>query len=266
MPMPDNNLFDIKKRVTAVKQTRKITRTMELIASSRVQRGKGLIADYQEWLEHMREAARNLPDSCFMPLSDSVSGSKKAYIIFGGSKGLSGPYSSNLLQYAKPIVKGHIVIAVGSATGKIFPEARSFFGDEAPSAGFARSIARSAKVICDSGEAKEIYMIYARGSRQVTDRLFPFKPLERDNSAVIIEPSGEALFPTLAEEYAESIVYEAYLQAYMAEQIARVSAMDNATRNADEIIEYLQATYNRIRQATITQEITTISSTIRGAG
>ena len=262
--MPDNNLFDIKKRLTAVTQTRKITHTMELIASSRLQRGKRLLADHQEWVRRMREAARCLPDSYFKPLSASAEEGKKAYMVFGGSRGLSGAYGSNLLQYAKPIVDGHIVVAMGSATEEFFPDAHSVLKDEIPSADHAKTIVRIAKDIYEGREADEVHMIYARGTMYVVEQLFPLEPLEKHTTPVIVEPSGKALFPMLFEEYAESIVYEAHLQAFVAEQIARVSAMDNATRNADEITEHLQTTYNRIRQSSITQEITTVSNALRG--
>lgn len=117
--MLENNLFDIKKRITAAKQTHKITRTMELIASSRLQRGKTQLAHCQIWLKFMRQAASCLPDSYFKPI-DIPQTDRKAYIIFGGSKGLSGAYSPSLLQYAMPIVMGQIIITVGNAAEGFF--------------------------------------------------------------------------------------------------------------------------------------------------
>ena len=262
--MPENNLLNIKKRITAVKQTRKITRTMELIASSRLQRGKALLAGSEEWSIYMREAARYLPNRYFEPLVDPLNPGKKAYIVFGGSKGLSGSYSPNLLQYAKPIVSGHLVVAVGTASETFFAGAHSFFGDAFPAASHAAAIVSAAKTIYDNKEADEVYMIYAKGSKHITERLFPLLPLERHNDAAIIEPSEKVVFPKLLTEYALSIVYKVHLNAYIAEQIARVAAMDNATRNADEIYGILQATYNQIRQSAITQEITSVGNAAQG--
>jgi len=260
--MPENDLFDIKKRLTAAAQIRKITRTMELIASSRLQRAKTLVAGAEEWLKHMREAAQCLPDSYFKPLSGAKKGNK-AYVVFGGSKGLSGAYGPNLLNYAKPIVNGHIVIAVGSATQKFFKDAYLFLGDDIPCADYAETVAQAAKSLYESKEVDEVGVIYTRGSEHVAERLFPpIRKGEYDN-LVIVEPSAKALFPALFEEYVKAIVYEAHLQAFVSEQIARVSAMDNATKNADEIIETLQATYNRIRQSSITQEINSVGNAKR---
>ena len=264
--MPDNDLFSIKKRITAAQQTRKITRTMELIASSRLQRGKVLLTACNEWSRYIREAARILPDSYFEPPSDSGDDLKRAYIIFGGSRGLSGAYSPNLLQYAKPIVDGHIVGAVGSATEVFFPDAHTSFGDEVPSADYSAAIVRAAMAMRKSEEADEVYLIYTRGTRHVTARLFPLIRHDEVHEGVIPEPSASKLFPALFGEYAISVVYEAHLQAFVSEQIARVSAMDSATKNADEITEALQATYNRIRQSSITQEIITVSNAARGDG
>jgi len=260
--MPDNDLFSIKKRITAAQQTRKITRTMELIASSRLQRGKAMLAAYSEWSKYMRRAARVLPDSYFAPPSDSMGDGRRAYIIFGGSRGLSGAYSPNLMQYAKPIVDGHLVAAVGSATEAFFPDAHTYLGDELPSADYAAAIVRAAMAM----RADEVYLIYTMGTKHVTARLFPPARQDEIHEDVIVEPSASELFPVLFEEYSTSIVYEAHLQAFVSEQIARVSAMDSATKNADEITEDLQATYNRIRQSSITQEIITVSNAVRGDG
>ena len=265
--MPENNLFAIKKRAKAAGQTRKITRTMELIASSRLQRGKTLLTGAEDWLENLREAAKCLPVSYFRPLFEETQGGRTAYIIFGGSRGLSGAYSPNLMQYAKPIAEGQIIIAVGSATEKFFPEARIILGDDIPSVNFAQTIVQTAKDLYESGEADAVVMVYTRGhtNLHVTESLFPFVGQEEEHeSTAIIEPSAAELFPALFEEYARAIVYEAHLQAFVAEQVARVAAMDSATQNADEIIENLQATYNRMRQSAITREIIDMGNAARG--
>jgi len=264
--MAENSLFDIKKRVTAAKQTRKITGTMELIASSRLHRGRILLSNYQDWAEHMRKAVQCLPDSYFEPLAGCDGGSKKAYIVFGGSKGLSGSYGSNLLEYAAPIVKGHLVIASGSAAKAFFPDAYRYFDNETPSADGARAIAQTARTLFESKTVNEVYIIYMRGTQLLSEQLFPLVRLEEYNAMVIAEPSKKVLFKELFEEYIETVVFEAYLYSFVAEQVARVSAMDSATQNADEIIDGLQSKYNRIRQSNITQEIIMVSNAARGGG
>lgn len=262
--MPENNLLDILKRITAAKQTRKITSTMELIASTRLHRARTLLSNYKDWAKHMRDAAQCLPDSCFSPLTGSNEENNKVYIVFGGSKGLSGSYGPNLLQYAAPVTEGHMVIAVGSGTGAFFSDAHSFFGDETPSAKGSRAIAQTAKALCKDKVVNEVYLIYMRGTKLITERLYPLVPMKGNNDMVIAEPSKKVLFPVLFEEYIESVIYEAHLHTFVAEQIARVSAMDNATQNADDIIDELQYTYNRIRQSAITQEIIMVSNAARG--
>lgn len=259
--MAENNLLDIQKRITAAKQTRKITSTMELIASSRLHRGKILLSNYQDWARHMREAARYLPDSYFKPLTG---GNGKAYVIFGGSKGLSGSYGPSLMQYAAPLVNGHTVIAVGSAAAAYFPGAHICFGDENPSTERAGEIVQAAKDLYESKKVDEVYLIYMRGTRQLSERLFPLTRTEEHSDMIIVEPSEKVVFPELYKEYIETIVYEVYLQAFVSEQISRFSAMDSATQNAGEIIEALQSSYNRIRQTAITQEIIMVSNAARG--
>jgi len=265
--MAENNQFDLKKRITAAKQTRKITRTMQLIASSRLQRGKMQLAHSQVWKKHMRKAMSCLSDSYFERTGRPEADRKNAYIIFGGSKGLSGSYSPSLLQYAKPIVEGQMLIAVGSAAEAFFPDAHSLLGDKAPSVDYAQTITQAARTLYESNAVSAIYMIYAQGTRHVTEQLLPLaRPEEEQNDSAIIEPSAPVLYPVLYKEYTQALVHEAHLKAYVAEQIARVTAMDSATRNADEIIENLQVTYNRIRQSSITQEIIAVGNAAKGDG
>jgi len=264
--MPENDLFDIKKRINAATQTSKITRTMELIASSRLQRGKILLANYLDWFNSMKDASKCLPDSYFESPENLQAVKKKAYIIFGGGKGLSGAYSPNLLQYARPIVPGHDIIAVGSAAEAAFPDSYGFFPDDLPSLSYAKSIARKALDLYESEEVQEVYMLYTKGLKHVSDKLFPLARPKEYDSAVIIEPPGQIFFPVLFEEYSASVVYEAQLHAFISEQVARVTAMDSATKNADDIVENLQARYNRIRQSRITQEIIELSNVARGDG
>lgn len=264
--MPENNLFHIKKRVKAAKQTRKITGTMELIASSRLYRGRVLLSEYQDWAKHMREAAGCLPDSYFEPPAGVGGESQKAYIVFGGSKGLSGSYGPNLLQFAEPLVNGHLVIAVGSATADFFSGVHRCFDDEIPSAAGAGAIAQTAAALYESKTVRAVFIIYMRGAEPVSEQLLPLVRMKKYNDMVILEPSEKALFPRLFKEYMETVVYEAHLHSFIAEQIARVSAMDSATQNADEIIAELQSTYNRIRQSAITQEIIMVSNAARGGG
>lgn len=263
--MAGNNLFDLKKRITAAKQTRKITRTMQLIASSRLQRSKMQLAHSQVWKNHMCKAILCLSDSYFERLDRPKADSKNAYIVFGGSRGLSGSYSPSLLQYAKPIVEGQILIAVGSAAEAFFPDAHSLLGDEAPSVNYAQTLTCAARTLYESKAVSTVYMIYAHGSQHVTEQLLPLvRPEEEQNDSTIIEPSASVLYPVIYKEYTQALVHEVHLKAYVAEQIARVTAMDSATRNADEIIENLQVTYNRIRQSAITQEIIAVGNAAKG--
>ena len=262
--MPENNLFTIKKRVVAANQTRKITRTMEMIASSRMQRVKLLLAHHYVWMKHMQKAAGCLSEHYFEQVR-TRDGAQKAYIVFGGSKGLSGTYSSSVFQYAVPIVAGHLVLAVGNAAEAFFTDNHCYLGNDAPSADCAKSIAKAALALYEDNQAASVHMIYAKGNRIITQQLLPLTRPDEDRPAVIIaEPSEQALHPALYMEYICALVHEAHLQTFLAEQVARISAMDSATQNADEIIENLQATYNRIRQSSITQEIITVSNAARG--
>lgn len=263
--MPDN-LFEIRQRINAAAETRKITRTMELVASSRLQRSKQQLAAFAPTLRHLEQASACLPETYFSPLPECCG--KPAFLVFAGAKGLSGAYGTTLLRFAAERVPGAFLLAVGSAAAAEYPDAQFCFGDDAPSPAFVQTLLNAAETLCQSGKASEVQLIYTKGYTPVTKRLFPLpEPASADAAeALILEPSPRALYPALYSAYARAILYEAHLQAYTAEQVARVAAMDHATRNAGDIINELQADYNRIRQASITAEIIMVSGAANATG
>ena len=265
--MPDNNQFAIKKRVIAANQTRKITRAMELVASSRLQRSKARLAQHSLWLQHLQMAAACLSDAYFEPRLKAGAGKPSAYIVFGGSKGLSGYYSPAVFQYALPHTQEQTVLAVGSAAALFFHDALRIPDSEAPSEACTCEIFQAALKLYEAGAVAAVYMIYAKGSKHTVQQLLPLERVgERQQTPILLEPSGQVLYPALYREYLRALVHEAHLHAFLAEQVARVSTMDSATQNADDIIQSLQATYNRMRQSSITQEIITVSNAARGDG
>lgn len=263
--MPDN-LFETRQRINAAAQTRKITRTMELVASSRLQRAKQQLAAFAPALRHLSEAAACLPEAYFTPDPDRPK--RRALLVFAGAKGLSGAYSPALLRFAAEHTKGAVLFAAGSAAAAEYPDAYLTFGDDAPSPAFAQALFNAAEAPYKSGEVIEVWLVYTEGYTPVIKRLLPLPAPESPHAAgqLILEPSPKALYSTLFAFYTRALLYEAHLQAYTAEQVARVSAMDHATRNAEDIINELQAEYNRIRQASITQEIIMVSGAANAIG
>ena len=158
--------------------------------------------------------------------------------------------------------------AAGSAAAAEYPDAYLTFGDDAPSPAFAQALFNAAEAPYKSGEVSEVWLVYTEGYTPVIKRLLPLPAPESPHAAgqLILEPSPKALYSTLFAFYTRALLYEAHLQAYTAEQVARVSAMDHATRNAEDIINELQAEYNRIRQASITQEIIMVSGAANAIG
>ncbi len=265
--MPDN-LFETRQRINAAAQTRKITRTMELIASSRLQRGKQQLAAFAPMLHHLAYAASCLPHSYFSPLAEHCE--TKALFVFAGAKGLSGAYTPTLLRFCAEYARGAEILAVGSAAAQAYPNAHSCFGDDPPSPAFAQTLLHAAQIRYEAGEFHEVWLIYTEGYTPVAKRLFPLPEPEgmrhTPPESVLLDPTPQAAYAALSAAYARALLYEAHLQAYTAEQVARVSTMDSATQNAEEIIEQLQAEYNRIRQASITQEIIMVSGAANALG
>jgi F-type H+-transporting ATPase subunit gamma len=280
---------DLKRRVRSVKNTSKITKAMELVASARLRRAQTRIEAMRPYAETMREliagvgrassSVRGLP---LLQQRETVS--TVALVALTGDRGLAGPFNAQILRRAFALerqlsAEGKQVkfVAVGKR-GRSTLEFRGYetvadyvgFTDK-PAYADAQAIAHRVGELFVAEEIDSAVLIYnayvSPLVQTVTEQeLLPISAdiLETDEEErrddamrgdFIFEPEPEEILERLLPVYLETQVYRALLESAASEQGARMTAMRNASKNAGELIDTLTLQMNRARQAEITQEI-----------
>ncbi|HEX5800677.1 MAG TPA: ATP synthase F1 subunit gamma [Gaiellaceae bacterium] len=280
---------DLKRRVRSVKNTRKITKAMELVASARLRRAQTRIEAMRPYAETMREliagvgrasaSVRGLP---LLQQRDEVK--TVAIVALTGDRGLAGPFNAQILRRAFALereLRGEGIAVRFVAIGKKgrgtfafrgYEVAREFVGfTDRPAYSDAQTIAHALGELYTATEVDRVVLVYnayvSPLVQRVTEQeLLPISPdiletseEERREDALrgdfIFEPEPEEILERLLPVYLETQVYRALLESAASEQGARMTAMRNASKNAGELIDGLTLQMNRARQAEITQEI-----------
>ena len=273
---------DIKRRIRGVTSTTKITRAMELVSTSKLRRARIRLGESRPYYTTVLENIRNvLADTGNVkhPLLDNREVKSTLYIVLASDRGLAGGYNSNVIKLAENDIKERgldaRIITVGSKSRDYFKRreynvVENFVGiSESPSFADARRIGEIALDLYKNNEIDEINLVYSHFVSTLTQEpriltLLPSKEVhEESNKPVRItefEPSTEEVLDYLIPKYIQSSIFGALIEASSSEQAARRVAMEAATDNAEEIIEELEISYNRARQAAITMEISEIVS------
>jgi F-type H+-transporting ATPase subunit gamma len=277
----------LRGRIKSVQNTRKITRTMELVATSKLKRAQDRVVAARPYAEALRDVLADLvtPElSDRFPLlrrpapPEKGGPRKAALILVTSNRGLCGAFNSNLikealrqierLQGAEYEVEIHSVGKKGAGYFKYLrrPLAadRQDVGDK-PTADHAASLVAPLIAAYERGELASVDMVHAKFQSALTTpptttRILPVEP-PKDRARrpdYILRPDPAAILEQLLPLYVRNMVYRGLVETVAGEQGARRTAMKNATDNAGDIIEYLTRTYNRQRQAAITQEISEI--------
>ena len=267
-----------KSRIRSVSSTRKITKAMELVATSKLKKAKDLhfkvtpFAD--EVVDIMSYCATNVSDKKYRFFNENET-NKKLYIIVASSLGLCGGYNVNTFKYASAIIdkQNDDLIIIGSKAKNYF-ESRNYHiiaSYELPSIEIKENISSLiAFSILDkfsNQEYKNINMIHTKFINSLTfeptiDVLLPITPQEssiKTNKELLLEPSAEEVLDNLIPFYLSTTIKSLMFESILSEQASRRTAMETATDNADELQDKLQLEFNKSRQASITQEITEIS-------
>ena len=274
---------DIKLRIKSVENTMQITKAMELVASSKLRKAR----------ERM-ESARPYFMTLFNTLSDIAAYTvdfsspflvkrpvkKSAYVLIAGDRGLAGGYNNNMFKLftAHSQDKNAVVIPVGKKAVdfckrrniEIFTEEYSLVEDlsSADCTDMGDLLAES----FEKGEIDEVFICYTTFVSMLSQspeiiQVLPLISVNADtyqrNTITEYEPDPEELFHMLVPQFVTGLVYGAVTESWASELAARRTAMDAASKNAQEMVSGLSLQYNRARQAAITQEITEI---VAGAG
>jgi len=280
---------DIKRRVGSVKNTRKITKAMELVAAAKLRRAEARIAALRPYADRMRElmigTARATPSRGFPLLEAREQVQSVAILPLTGDRGLAGGFNAQVIRRALSLerdaraegqdVRWLVAGKKGRSTLRFrryeIADAWVDFTDR-PAYSNASAIAHAVAEIFMSREVDRVVMVYNQYVSPLTQRVtvedvlpIPRAALEdeEERSAYeialegdfIYEPEPEIILGRLLPTYLETAIYRALLESAASEHGARMTAMRNATKNAGELIDRLTLEMNRARQAEITQEI-----------
>ena len=277
---------ELKDRIKAVQETKKITGAMYLISSTKLRRAKADLAQTRPYFDSLRgEIGRILRvdgsyhSRYFFDADGALPrGGVCGILVITADKGLAGAYNLNVIRAAealyqeKPDAEIFVVGEVGRRYFQAHKYPTTFFpGASSPSMETARTITTALLDRYDDGALNELIVIYTDmknsiASAALTHRLLP---LERrhfdvehraDEPTLEFVPSADAVVQGVMRSYLSGFLYSALLDSFCSEQNARVTAMDAANTNAQELLGDLSLQLNRTRQTAITQEITEISA------
>jgi len=273
------SLKDIRKRIASVKSTQKITRAMNMVAAAKLKRAQTRILELRPYAVKTHEvlssvAARAGAEEVH-PLLARREPKEVMLLVLTSDRGLCGGFNANINRAAERTMKspdfGHVSLSVCGRKGRDYFRRRNADIRHEFMGVFERldwdRAAEIARVIIDEYETKSldaVYLVYnefksAISQKVVVEPLLPIVPLESKGDLApvdfIYEPSKRALLDRLLPMYVEVEVYRALLESVASEHGARMTAMDSATKNANEMIDDLTLVYNRARQAAITKEL-----------
>ena len=285
-----SNINEIKNRIKGVRDTQKITNAMYLISSQKLQRARAALDNTRPYFDAVHNEITGLLERADVKKSRYLTDTEEetaaptacACLIITADKGLAGAYNRNLLHAAEAFNKNHPSVcfyslgeygrrALPSIGMEINPD--FLYPSTAPTLDTAREITGCLLEAYDSGRFAEIYILYtnmktALQEEVLCERLLPlersrFSPGEIAAADFEYHPSLEKALDQLIQNHLFGYIFGALTDSFCSEQNARMRAMSTANDNAEELLAELSVTYNRLRQAAITQEITEVSAGAR---
>ena len=276
---------ELKGRIKSVENTRKITRTMEMVATSKMKRAQDRVVAARPYALALADVISSLysPELAerFPLLRQPAQPRRVALIVLTSNRGLAGGFNANLIKAARAQiveiekagtkVEVHVIgkkgIGYFKYVGRELASQRIDVTDR-PTAENASEIVDALMAEYIAGDLDGVYVTYAKyisalSTPPTTERVLPVTPPAAKEGAggqrdYLLFPNAEAILTELLPSYVRNAVYRALVETVAGEQSARRTAMKNATDNAGDILNVLRRTYNRARQAQITQEIAEI--------
>jgi len=285
-------LRDIQRRIRSVQSTQKITRAMKLVSAARLRRAQDAIVGARPYANALAEAVVEVAlraGADAHPLLDRRTPERLTMVPLTSDRGLAGGFNANVFravqrfvaeqQKATPPAREIALEIIGKKGRDYFRRRKATIGHElaGPTAETALQIAREmAHIVTHSfmnGRTDAVYLVYNEFKSAGTQRVVvePLLPITGEGLRVasgaaggtldfLYEPSKQRLLDQLLPMFVESQIYRGLLESMASEFGARMTAMDNATSNAKEMISTLTLQYNRSRQAAITKELMEIVS------
>ncbi|MDX8397842.1 MAG: F0F1 ATP synthase subunit gamma [Mariprofundaceae bacterium] len=273
---------EIRGQIKATQNTSKITKAMEMVAASKMRKAQERVLDARSYAEGIARIVKNLMGShpeYKHPFLVSREVKKIGVIAVSTDKGLCGGLNSNAMKKAVEVMQSSNVDAELLNIGRRASQFMRRFGvkvlasvedvSDTPALDEILGVVQVAMDQYMSGELDEVHLVYSKYVNTMTQeptsiRLLPCDSAEHEEGAAvwdyIYEPESHSVLDGLLRRYIEALVYHSVLENKACEHSARMVAMKAATDNARDIVKDLQITYNKARQAAITQEIAEICS------
>jgi F-type H+-transporting ATPase subunit gamma len=269
---------DIKARIKSVQSTMQITKAMELVATSKLRRAKERVERSRFFYETMERAIRTVENSDESGASvwgKAREEKKTLFVVFAGDRGLAGGYNANIFRLTEQLAKekNAVYLPIGKKAleyyrhrgAAIYSDAHEYIADM----NVGDAIAAAAQ-ICESyraGEIDRVVIVYTKFVSMISqvpqyETVLPMEKSDQkaDGTAPLFEGDVEEILDQIVPNYVGGLMYTAVCESIASESGSRRSAMSAANKNAGEMIDHLMLSYNRARQAVITQEITEIVS------
>ena len=273
---------ELKGRIKTVENTKKITRTLEMVATSKMKRAQDRVAAARPYANALTEVIASLYNAelaeRFPLLRQPAQIGKAAVVLLTSNRGMCGGFNANLIKEARALLgtlrkqgaepQLHIVGRKGLGyfkyVGETIHTSRLDISDR-PTAQDAASLVDALMHAFISREVDAVYVVYANYRSAISApptslKVLPVDPPVRHGVMpdYLLYPSADKILGELLPAYVRNAMYRALVETVASEQGARRTAMKNATDNATEVLSVLRRTYNRARQASITQEIAEI--------
>lgn len=278
------NLRDLRKRISTVKSTKQITKAMKMVSASKLRRSQDSLLQtrpYAYKIVEMLNAIKERINSFDHPLLRKREIHKTRVLVVSSDRGLCGSYNWNIIKKAENYFKetglnenNTVFDFAGKKAYEYFKKRYKNIGDNYrldvhPNYDSASYIADRVIENYIEGDFDSLIVIYnefksAMTQKIVVERLFPIIPpdysVEKSFDQVLYEPDRDEIINKLLPKYVKIEILRILLESVASEHGARMTAMDNATRNSEEMMKKLSLKYNRQRQAAITTELMEIVS------
>lgn len=272
---------EIKRRIKSVESTKKITKAMELVATSKLRKTRNQLEQSKPYYTNVAQTVAEILANCkgnndSIYLVENKDIEKEVFIVIASSLGLCGGYNANIFKEIKGAIKpGDYVYSIGSkatsyllknhqgVTDHKFDDLNTTFDFK----GVTKLVAELTKMYREK-EISKIKIVYTEFVNNLTFRprivtLLPVDPSDFDHieiskKSTLFEPSPEEVLDSLIPMYLQAVIYGYIIESATSENAARRTSMENANDNADELTEQLLLKYNQARQTAITNEISEI--------
>ncbi|MDR0496423.1 MAG: ATP synthase F1 subunit gamma [Treponema sp.] len=283
------NLRDVRLRMRAIRQTLQVTKAMKLISTAKLRKGRRSLQDVEPYFSRIQKAMFDVlsgtrqANNKFLTAPGNEETKRTAILAITSDKGLAGGYNANIFRQVHKLcetVKNPVLILVGTVGYRYFLHSpllimENFsFKSRLPELDEAKMIADYLISQYLQGMFGEVHIVYTHmySSIKLLPREQQLLPLNKEKMQKEFErsggkrtelpfeywPSREDVLNSLVPMYMKGVIYGSLVEAYASEQSARMSAMDEASKSAEDMLASLQIHYNRARQAGITQEMTEI--------